>query len=157
MLAGGTPPLNCGTMKLDCLVPITAGDNMTLRAEPADGYRFAGWSGACEGSAETCVVQATAAQSVGAHFVPTGKLRRVHLRVSSLGLSVRWLTSVGRGTLVVRGSVSARAKLRVELRRPRGGPLLTRTRIVHRGSFALRRVLRNGRLLRGARLFPGGF
>jgi len=156
-LAAGVPPLNCGTTKLDCLVPTTSGAHMTLRAEPSDGYEFAGWTGGCSGDAVTCVVQAMGQESIEAHFVPTGKLRRVSLRVNSMRLSVRWLRSVGSGTLLARGAVSARARLRLELRRPHGGPLLTRTRVFRRGAFAFRRALRNGRLLRGAHLFPGGF
>jgi hypothetical protein len=57
----------------------------------------------------------------------------------------------------VRGSVSARASLRVQLRRPGGGPLFTRRFNVPGGPFRLTRALRSGTLARGATLLPGGF
>ena len=41
----------------------------TLRATPASGWRFAGWSGACRGRAATCTVAVTTATAVRARFV----------------------------------------------------------------------------------------
>jgi uncharacterized repeat protein (TIGR02543 family) len=153
----GVGQIDCGTRALNCYAQTGVHQAVTVGAKAEAGYHFAGWTGACTGTAPTCAVAASAAENLGANFTPKGKLRRVHLRVKRPRLSVRWVTSVGRGTLLLRGAVSARASLRLELRRPGGGPLLVRTRTVHAGAFRLRELLRNGRLLRGAKLFPGPF
>ena len=50
-----------------CSAAYGAGTNVTLRATPAPGAMFAGWSGACSGT-NACVVSMTAARSVVANF-----------------------------------------------------------------------------------------
>ena len=50
-----------------CNASFTAGTAVTLTATPADGWGFAGWSGACSGFGN-CVVTMNAAQSVTATF-----------------------------------------------------------------------------------------
>jgi poly(hydroxyalkanoate) depolymerase family esterase len=60
--------INCGTT---CTASIATGTSATLTATPASGSTFAGWSGACSGTA-SCVVAMTAAQSVGATFNTSG-------------------------------------------------------------------------------------
>jgi len=64
--------------------------------------------------------------------------------------------SIGKGTLRVNGSITLRARLRIQLRRPGGGPLLTRN-VSALGSFRLKSLLKKGKLANGARLFPGAF
>ena len=56
--------INCGSA---CSAGYNAGTSVTLWATPARGSAFAGWSGACTGTAN-CVVSMTAARSVTASF-----------------------------------------------------------------------------------------
>jgi hypothetical protein len=79
----GTQPsggqINCRRSPLDLLTgPCSAllADSMLLRASPANGYALVGWSGACSGTATTCLVTGG---SVGVRFV------RCPLRLSPLG------------------------------------------------------------------------
>ena len=61
----GTPAgINCGTT---CSQSVTAGTTLTLKATPAPGSTFAGWSGACSGTG-TCAVTVNAATTVTATF-----------------------------------------------------------------------------------------
>lgn len=57
--------IDCGT---DCTAAFEFGNMVQLRAEPAPGATFVGWSEGCSGSETTCVVTATTAQSVTARF-----------------------------------------------------------------------------------------
>lgn len=45
--------------------------SVTLTEAPGTGYTFTGWGGACSGTATTCVVSMSAAQSVSAAFATT--------------------------------------------------------------------------------------
>jgi endo-1,4-beta-xylanase len=56
--------INCGST---CSASYASGATVTLTASPATGSTFAGWSGACSGTA-TCTVSLTAARSVTAAF-----------------------------------------------------------------------------------------
>jgi hypothetical protein len=56
--------INCGTT---CQFGFNAGTTVTLTATPAAKKRFRGWSGACSGTG-TCIVNMTAAKTVGATF-----------------------------------------------------------------------------------------
>ncbi len=56
--------INCGS---DCSEPYPSGTMVTLTATPASGYTFAGWSGACTGTAN-CTVTMSVARSVIATF-----------------------------------------------------------------------------------------
>src|SRR5262249_22118203 len=100
---------------------------------------------------------ASQAQNLGAKFTPTGRLRRVSLKIKTPRIKARWVTSVGRGTLTVRGTVTAQANVRLELRRPGGGPLVIRRSTLAAGPFQLRQTLRPGPLMGHATLRPGGF
>jgi lysophospholipase L1-like esterase len=60
--------INCGTT---CTADYTAGISVTLTATPMSGSTFAGWSGACTGTA-TCVVPMTQARSVTATYTSGG-------------------------------------------------------------------------------------
>jgi len=57
--------INCGT---DCSEPYASGASVSLKATPASGSVFSGWSGACTGTATTCTVAMSAAKSVTATF-----------------------------------------------------------------------------------------
>lgn len=57
--------INCGT---DCSEPYASGASVSLKATPASGYVFSGWSGACSGTAMTCTVTMSVAKSVSATF-----------------------------------------------------------------------------------------
>ncbi|MDG4556292.1 MAG: hypothetical protein P9F19_02675 [Candidatus Contendobacter sp.] len=59
--------IDCG---VDCDESYPAGAVVTLTATAAPGSAFAGWSGACTGTAATCTVTMDAAQTVTATFAP---------------------------------------------------------------------------------------
>jgi uncharacterized repeat protein (TIGR02543 family) len=139
-----------------CYAAPPPSQQVTMSASPGAGYVFQGWSGGCSGTSSTCVVAAKTAQTVSATFVPRGR-KTVSLRMQRPRLSARWRFSVGKGTLLVRGAVGDRAKVRLELRRPNGGPLLFKRLTLRRGGFRIKQTLQKGRLLRGATLLPGGF
>lgn len=71
-VASTSAGINCGT---DCSEPYASGASVGLKATPASGYVFSGWSGACSGTATTCTVAMGAAKSVTATFTAqsTGK------------------------------------------------------------------------------------
>jgi hypothetical protein len=56
--------ISCGA---DCSENYASGTSVSLMAAAASGYSFAGWSGACSGTAG-CTVSMTAARSVSARF-----------------------------------------------------------------------------------------
>src|SRR3989338_8716800 len=65
-ISGGS--INCG---VTCTASLTAGTAVTLTATPAPGSTFAGWSGACSGTA-SCAITMDAAKSVTATFNTAG-------------------------------------------------------------------------------------
>jgi uncharacterized repeat protein (TIGR02543 family) len=58
--------IDCG---VSCAAPFPEGQGVDLTPQPADGYAFSGWSGACSGSAD-CSITANADASVSAAFTP---------------------------------------------------------------------------------------
>jgi len=60
--------INCTA---SCTASFAGGASVTLSAQPASGYTFAGWTGACSGTG-SCVVQMSAAQTVTASFTTGG-------------------------------------------------------------------------------------
>lgn len=58
--------IDCGKT---CSASFDAGTRVTLTARPDSGFAFVAWSGACAGSASTCVVTLSSGQSVGASFI----------------------------------------------------------------------------------------
>ncbi len=62
--------IDCGS---ECSRAFAGGSPVVLTASAAPGASFAGWSGACSGSASTCTVTMTQARSVGAAFVDGGQ------------------------------------------------------------------------------------
>ena len=61
--------ITCGS---DCSESYTPGTAVTLTAEPDGNSRFAGWSGACFGSSQTCQLTMAIDQMVTARFEPIG-------------------------------------------------------------------------------------
>jgi subtilisin family serine protease len=92
--AGGTVTssvggINCGS---SCLAPIASGTSVKLTASTQSGHAFAGWGGACSGTATTCTVSMSAVRSVTATFNP-----------SQIGLSV----TADRGSSTASGTVTS--------------------------------------------------
>jgi len=58
--------IDCGTT---CSASFPYGTLVTLTAGPEQGWKFAGWSGACQGPNDTCQLNITQAQAVTAEFV----------------------------------------------------------------------------------------
>jgi hypothetical protein len=147
--------IQCGLAGFNCYATTAPGSTVTLRAKPGFGAVFKRWKGACAAAGATCRVALSASRSVTAVFAPahgsalTATLARPAVHIS-------WRQSVGRGTLLVTGRLTKPALLRVQLRRPHGGPLLTETTTVAAGRFTHVTRLFPGVLARGARLFPGG-
>lgn len=61
--------VTCGPGMTTCDAKLAVGTTVTLTAAAASGQRFAGWSGACAGTA-SCNVVVSALHPVGATFVP---------------------------------------------------------------------------------------
>jgi uncharacterized repeat protein (TIGR02543 family) len=57
--------INCGTV---CAASFSTGARVALRAVPANGNRFTGWTGACTGTSPTCTVTMSGSKSVTAGF-----------------------------------------------------------------------------------------
>jgi hypothetical protein len=64
--------ITCGDT---CSAGFAPGTVVTLTAAPASGWVFAGWSGACSGTAGTCQVTMSAAKTVGARFAAVTTLQ----------------------------------------------------------------------------------
>ncbi|MEK7507868.1 MAG: Ig-like domain-containing protein, partial [Patescibacteria group bacterium] len=60
--------INCGS---DCSESYNSGTSVTLNAIASSGSTFSSWSGACSGTATTCIVTMNAARSVTATFNAT--------------------------------------------------------------------------------------
>jgi uncharacterized repeat protein (TIGR02543 family) len=152
--------VRCGVRGTACLSEVSPGDRMTMRAIPASGYVFAGWTSGCTGGSTTCTFSPTGPTGgtapVTARFIPRRSARTLAINVRPPKIKARFVQSNGRGTLKVNGSVSLTARLKIRLSRPGGGPLLLRN-IRAVGPFGFRAVLRKGTLAGGARLFPGAF
>ncbi len=78
----------CGS---SCAARYAAGTLVTLTATPSAGADFAGWGGACSGTARTCEVLMNANQSVDAYYasatVPPPVCRDASVTVVALGAS----------------------------------------------------------------------
>jgi hypothetical protein len=66
--------ISCGD---DCTETYSPAATITLTALPAMGSAFAGWSGACSGSAPACTLRMSETRSVGATFVIANPARIV--------------------------------------------------------------------------------
>ncbi len=76
-VTSGVDAINCGLAGLRCAAVYNApvaglgADSVTLTAEPAPGWRFFSWGGACASSVSpTCTVTMTQNQTVTALFLP---------------------------------------------------------------------------------------
>jgi hypothetical protein len=160
-LSGEPPrqPVKCGVKGTACLSEIPPGGTMEMKAIPAPGYKFAGWRSGCTGRKQTCTITAGTSQTaspVSAAFVPLRPNKSLVVRLRPPSIKATFKASVGKGSLRVDGSITQRARLRIRLSRPGGGPLLIRN-VKALGSFRLKSLLKKGKLARGARLFPGAF
>jgi hypothetical protein len=155
--AAGPPAVNCSPSAYACYGTADPSSSVTLKATPAQGSTFQGWSGAPEcGSAPACTVAMNRAQTVTAKFGPKKRIP-VKVLLKAPLFRIGWNASTGRGSMVVTGRVSRSAKLLLDLRRPgHGGPLLRRP-FRASGSFRHREKLPSRLFPKGARLLPGGF
>ncbi len=149
--------INCGVNGFDCYGEVAPGQELTLTAKPAAGYAFKQWTGSCAGSGASCDVVASNAKTVTAVFKAKGTGAAVGASLRVPRLKVKWLRSVGAGSLVVQGSTTLAARARIDMRRPGGGPLATLQLPVPGGGFRQTLPLRQGALSGGAKVFPGGF
>jgi phospholipase C len=78
--------INCGVV---CTATFESGTTVSLIARPGLNNSFAGWSGACSGSAPTCAISLSAATSVAATF----NAAAVQLSVSETGSGTGTITS----------------------------------------------------------------
>lgn len=70
--------IDCGT---SCSARFDKGASVTLRASPASGYEFTGWSGACTGTASTCTLTMQEAKVTFATFkIPVNPLNNGSVR-----------------------------------------------------------------------------
>ncbi len=60
--------INCGNGNTDCSETVNQGTSITLTANPASGYEFTGWSGACSGRGTCSVTVDSASADVTANF-----------------------------------------------------------------------------------------
>jgi hypothetical protein len=160
-MSGDPPrqPVKCGIQGTACLSQIPPSSTITMKAVPAPGYKFAKWTSGCTGTAPTCTLKAGTpggTNNVNAQFIPQRPNRALVVRLRPPSIKVSFKASVGKGNLSVKGSITLPANLRIQLRRPGGGPLLTKN-IRAVGSFSLKSLLQKGKLAGGAQLFPGAF
>jgi hypothetical protein len=118
---------------------------------------FRAWTGSCAGQKALCVIVARALSTVSAIFAPRVARPSVGFVVRPVNVRMLWRMSLGVGRLVVSGAVGGRASLRVQVRRPGGGPLVARRIAVPGGQFRSVIPLRKDVLPRGATILPGGF
>src|SRR6266508_764458 len=127
--------IRCGFNQFRCYTRLDPGQRVVLRARPLANYVFSAWTGACAGQGPRCVVVAHALRTVTALFTPRTAVASVGFDVSQISVRVKWLRSVGSGQIIVSGRIGGPAALRVQVRRPGGGPLITRRLAVAGGSF----------------------
>lgn len=73
-VSGESGAINCGANGNVCAAKFPIGETVTLTATPAVGETFAGWSGACGGTATTCTVLMDSGKGVTATFSPEAQL-----------------------------------------------------------------------------------
>lgn len=110
--------ITCG---IDCNESFVSETVVTLTANPGSGSSFAGWGGACTGTATTCTVTMTATKAVTATF-STANVPSALAQYRSNGVTAITVGSTTpQTTVVLKGKVSDPAgrtvKLQVELRR----------------------------------------
>jgi hypothetical protein len=153
--ATGKRGILCGTSKSLCYAQFTGRQTLAFVAKPDPGYTFANWGGACFGQGSTCTLTIGANRAISATFRPVRPSATVEL--DKPHVSVHWHQSVGSGQIVVTGKVSKSALLKLELRRPGGGPLLIQQQSVRAGRFSLTPQISAASLPKGTVVLPGGF
>jgi len=148
--------IKCGTFGVACVTEVQPGTSVKVRAQPAAGYVFAGWTSGCSGSSPTCTVSSGSGNAVNARFKRRPGKRTVQIKIKPR-IKASFKQSAGSGTLILNGTISAPAALRVQLRRPGGTALLSRRLRARGGPFGLRALLKRGTLAGGAYFLPGGF
>jgi hypothetical protein len=148
------PPINCGANEYACYGDYTQDQTMTLTAKPAQGFRFSGWLGACNGR-KSCTLSLSEARNVTATFTPKGK-RALRISMDAKLSNPRWVRSDGSAILVVTGTVARSATLTLDVRKRRGGSLLHRSKHFQAGSYRFTESLPRSFLSKGANLLPGG-
>jgi hypothetical protein len=155
--AGGRGRIRCGVRGFLCYATFSGKQNVTLQAKPAPGFAFESWGGACFGQKSTCTLQLGRDRAATANFEPAGSADAIVVRLDRPRFQINWRQSIGSGRLYVSGQVSKPALLRVEMRRPFGGPLVTQMLSVSPGRFRLTPAIARGLLPKGALVLPGGF
>ncbi len=84
-VSGGSGAINCGSGATVCSANFAVNATVTLIATPALGATFAGWTGACGGTAITCTVSMSASKSVNANFLGGTAGTLLTVSVSGLG------------------------------------------------------------------------
>jgi hypothetical protein len=149
--------ISCGFNQFNCYTRLQPGQKVFLLARPQARYVFRAWTGACSGQGPRCTVVARLLEAVNAIFAPRAPTPSVGFEVRPMGVKVGWARSVGAGRLVMTGSVGGPARLKVQVRRPGGGPLITRRFTANAGRFRYVLPFRKSVLPRGAVILPGGF
>ncbi len=75
------PGINCDLSNTDCSEMYGDGSVVTLKAVPAAGFYFAGWSGDCVSQALECKVAIDAAKTVTANFTTTPPIVQTWVKV----------------------------------------------------------------------------
>jgi hypothetical protein len=153
----GGSRIACGFNEFHCYARVDPGQRVVLVARPLRSYRFVAWTGACAGQGARCQLVARDLQTVTAIFAPKNAAASVGFAVRRLGVQVHWNRSIGQGQVVVSGRIGGSSRLVVRLRRPTGGPLLTRRWTVGAGTFRRQFPLRRNAFPGGAKVLPGGF
>jgi uncharacterized repeat protein (TIGR02543 family) len=157
LAAAAARAIRCSAPRFACQSEVDPGTRVVLTAKPAPGFRFSGWTGACAGQGARCTLSAGADRTLTANFAPQQGLATVAMRLRPMRATILWARSIGNGRLLVRGRVSRDARVQIDMRRPGGGPLLTRRMSVRGGFFQLQFPLRSGKFRGRALLLPGGF
>lgn len=82
-VVGGS--IDCDPADTTCTWDVTTGSTVTLVEKPEAGFAFAGWGGACSGTAKSCTVSMSSAQSVNAAFVAAATSQTLTVSVTGNG------------------------------------------------------------------------
>jgi hypothetical protein len=77
--------INCHPPDTSCTWDVTTGSTVTLVETPESGFAFAGWGGACSGTAKSCTVSMASDQSTNASFTPSATTFALTVAVTGNG------------------------------------------------------------------------
>lgn len=101
--------INCpGTCQLTA---DNSSQQVTLTAAPATNFTFAGWGGACSGTATTCTVTMSTSRTVTASF----RLPAPQQQTPANGVTMHYTEHEGRPVFFVWGTVAGAASYRLEI------------------------------------------